>query len=110
MLAQGDNRSGCKVEIREGGRVIHLLLDALLGGLLLLLLGRLVFGECRGGCVCLVDDESCVVLFGIPLEACQVGLLELVILLWPRVSNATGWRVSLGQVRGKVGSQTQGSR
>ena len=49
------------------GRVVHLLLKTL-SLLLVLLLARVVLGERRSGGVCLVDDESCVVLLGIPLE------------------------------------------
>jgi hypothetical protein len=49
------------------GPVVHLLLNAL-NLLLVLLLARTVLGERRSGGACLVDDESCVVLLGIPLE------------------------------------------
>jgi len=49
------------------GRVVHLLLNAF-GLLLVLLLARTIFSERRSGVVRLVDDESCVVLLGIPLE------------------------------------------
>jgi hypothetical protein len=67
MYKHGEVR-GCLLSRNQGrGRVVHLLLNAL-SLLLVLLLARTVLGERRSGVVCLVDDESCVVLLGIPLE------------------------------------------
>jgi hypothetical protein len=53
-----------------------------------------------------VDDEPCVVLLRIPLEACEVGLLELVVLLWVPLAMLYMGLTCLGQVRGKVGAPT----
>jgi hypothetical protein len=67
MYKHGEVRGRLLSRNQGRGRVVHLLLNAL-SLLVLLLLARTVLGERRSGVVCLVDDESCVVLLGIPLE------------------------------------------
>jgi hypothetical protein len=71
-----------RVEVREGGRVAHLgalLRDRVL--VLLLFAARATAGHGRGRGGGLVHDEARVALLGVPLEAGEVRLLELVVCL-----------------------------
>jgi hypothetical protein len=69
----------CCVDRSKGrGRVVHLGIALGLLALLLLAAARGHAGACGGG---LMDDEASVTLFGVPLEAHEVWLLELVVCL-----------------------------